>query len=227
MFDGFSPQLFTFFEELAANNRRAWFAANKWRYEEFVLHPAMEFVTAMEAPLKKLSPHFEAIPKRVGGSIMRIYRDTRFSKDKTPYKTNLGIHFRHEAGKNVHAPGFYFHIDVDEIFVGVGLWRPDNSTLKQIRKLIDDDPQRWKRAKNKKAFREQFEIGGETLKRPPQGYDADHPLIIDLKRKDHIGISRLDRQALYSGQLVETVIARYRTALPYMRFLCDAIHRPC
>jgi len=150
MFEGFPKDSIKFFKDLEKNNNRDWFAENKSRYEEVVLNPALELVTEMAEPLKKVSPHFVAVPKRSGGSLMRIYRDTRFSKDKTPYKTNLGVHFRHEDGKDVHAPGFYFHIDAHEIFVGAGMWRPDSKTLGMIRTLIDDDPKYWKRSKNAK-----------------------------------------------------------------------------
>lgn len=226
MFSGFSPELFKFFDQLSRNNNREWFAKNKPRYEEVVLFPAMEFVAAMEQPLKKVSPHFRALPKRVGGSIMRIYRDTRFSKDKTPFKTNLGIQFRHEAGKDVHAPGFYFHVDHREVFVGAGTWHPDSATLKLIRELIDDQPQRWKRVKNREAFRDAFRIAGESLKRPPRGYSEDHPLIEDLKRKDHIGLVPLKRSDLYSKTLVNNVVGNIRLSMPYVRFLCDAMHLP-
>ncbi len=226
MFEGFSPQLFKFFDELTKNNNRNWFAKNKSRYEDVVLFPAMEFVQAIEGPLKKVSPCFQAIPKRVGGSVLRIYRDTRFGKDKTPYKTNLGLHFRHEAGKDIHAPAFYFHIDAKEIFVGAGVWRPDNPSLNKIRVLIDDDPARWKRIKGKKALKGKFEFHGDSLKRPPKGYDASHSLIDDLKRKDHIVLASLKRKELYSKATVETVAKKFKTAMPYVRFLCDALHIP-
>ena len=226
MFTGFRPELFHFLEQLGKNNNRAWFAENKARYEDLVLFPAMDFVRAMEKPLKNVSPHFVAVPKRSGGSIMRVYRDTRFSKDKTPYKTNLGVHFRHEAGKDVHAPGFYFHIDRKDIFVGAGIWHPENPTLNQIRALIDDDQARWKRVCNRKSYRERFEQAGESLKRPPKGYDENHPLIVDLKRKDHIGLTHLTRQDLYSENLVKIVISYMKIAKPYVAFLCDALHLP-
>ena len=180
----------------------------------------------METPLKKVSPHFVAIPKRSGGSIMRIYRDTRFSKNKTPYKTNLGIHFRHEAGKNVHAPGFYFHIDPQEVFFGAGIWHPDNPTLNQIRALIDDDQARWKRVTNRKAYRARFEPAGDTLKRPPKGYEETHPLIVDLKRKDHIGIAQFSRKDLYSEKLVQTVIQDIKLSKSFVSFICDALRLP-
>ena len=227
MFTGFSSAALHFLEELGRHNDREWFSENKIRYEDTVLKPALEFVAAMERPLRKISPHFLAIPKRVGGSVMRIYRDTRFSNDKTPYKTNLGIHFRHEAGKNVHAPGFYFHVDPDRIFVGCGIWHPDGVTLNQIRQLIDDDPIRWKRITRKAAFQETFQMAGDVLTRPPKGYSADHPLIEDLKRKDHIVLAELSRADIASGRLTNVFVDRARLALPYVRFLCDALHLPC
>ena len=95
--------------------------------------------------LKKISPHFIADPRPVGGSIFRIYRDIRFSKDKQPYKTHAAAQFRHEAGKDVHAPGFYLHLAVGEVFAGFGIWRPDSSSLLKIRKAIINHPDQWKK----------------------------------------------------------------------------------
>src|ERR1051325_7956607 len=99
----FGPELFSFLGDLRANNNREWFAANKQRYEEQLLEPALAFIEAFAPRLEKISPHFRADPSPSGGSLFRIYRDTRFAKDKTPYKTNLGIHFRHEAAGNAYA----------------------------------------------------------------------------------------------------------------------------
>ena len=108
-FRGFDPSLFEFLEELADNNHRSWFQNNKERYETVVLEPSLAFIREFASRLKTISPYFVASDRRVGGSLMRVYRDTRFGKDKTPYKTNVGIQFRHEFGKDVHAPGFYVH----------------------------------------------------------------------------------------------------------------------
>ena len=107
----FTPATVKFLAELSDNNNRDWFNENKTRYEEEVLDVALRFIQSMQDPLADFAPHFTAIPKRMGGSLMRVYRDTRFSKDKTPYKTNIGIQFRHVLGKDVHAPGFYVHIE--------------------------------------------------------------------------------------------------------------------
>lgn len=222
-FPGFPPELLRFLKQLSKNNNRDWFQANKSRYEEELLEPSLAFIAAMADPIAKISPHFRAVPKRMGGSLMRIYRDLRFAKDKSPYKTNVGIQFRHKAGKDVHAPGFYFHIDPNEVFLGAGIWHPDSKTLGKIRRAIDEDPVAWKHATTGKAFRSRFQPEGDSLKRPPQGFDADHPLIEDLKRKDHIGIFRLPHESLLKPEIVKETAAAYRASKTYMAFLCQAI----
>ena len=228
-FPGFPLGLLHFLEELSRNNNKRWFDKNKPRYESEVREPALQFIAAMagkdgkNGPLAKISPHFLAVPKKVGGSLMRVHRDIRFSKDKTPYKTNVGIHFRHAAGKDVHAPGFYFHIDTEQVFLGAGIWHPASDALSAIRTAIVEDPKAWKRAITGKPFREQFELGGDSLKRPPRGYDAEHPFVEDLKRKDHIAVCNLDHDVLFDPEITKTVTAAFRKAKPYMAFLCEAI----
>ncbi|MCA9520487.1 MAG: TIGR02453 family protein, partial [Myxococcales bacterium] len=115
----FGDETLDFLEELSLNNNRDWFTAHKPRYESFVRDPALAFVRAMAPRLERLAPSLIADDRKMGGSLMRIYRDTRFSKDKTPYKTNIGIHFRHKSAKDVHAPGLYVHVGLDGHFVGV------------------------------------------------------------------------------------------------------------
>ena len=222
-FTGFPLGLLHFLNELSKQNNRTWFQANKPRYEKELLEPALAFIESMAGPLEKVSPHFRAVPKRVGGSLMRIYRDVRFSNDKRPYKTNVGIHFRHEKGKDVHAPGFYFHIDPDEVFLGAGIWHPDSKTLGKIRKAIVKDPTGWKKAKGGKAFRDLYQLAGDSLKRPPRGFDADHPLLEDLKRKDHIAVCELDHGDLFEPDIVKETAAAFRASKTYVAFLCKAI----
>jgi uncharacterized protein (TIGR02453 family) len=222
-FPGFSEGLVSFLTELSRHNNRSWFEANRQRYERDVREPALDFITAMAGPLQKLSPNFVAVPKKVGGSLMRIHRDIRFAKDKKPYKTNLGIHFRHAVGKDVHAPGFYFHVDPLDVFVGAGIWHPESDALVRIREAIDDDPAAWKKAKGHKPFAAKFELSGDTLKRPPQGYGNDHPLILDLKRKDFIGICRLEHDDLLDPAILEQTVELLRAAKPLMAFLCRAV----
>ena len=144
----FSQDTFQFLHDLRNNNERDWFNEHKADYENKVREPALEFITQMQPLLADISTRFIAAPKKVGGSLMRVYRDTRFGKDKTPYKTNVGIQFRHFMGKDVHAPGFYVHISEQECFVGAGIWRPDGPALSKIRHFIDDNPRGWTKAIN-------------------------------------------------------------------------------
>ena len=217
-----TPKLFDFFRELTANNNREWFAANKPRYEAEVLHPALEFVSVLGARLPAFAPRFTAIAKRQGGSLMWVYRDVRFSKNKQPYKTNVGIQFRHEAGRDVHAPGYYFHIDPDTVFLGAGIWHPERDTLGAIRDEIVERPRAWRNARDNREFRKHFELAGNSLKRPPRGYDAGHPLIDDLKRKDFIAICNLQHADLYRRTVYDRVADHYASAGAFMRFLCKA-----
>lgn len=222
----FDDQTIRFLKQLARNNDRSWFAANKERYERTVLAPALEFIQIMQQPLGKISPHFLAVPKRTGGSLMRVYRDTRFSADKRPYKTNIGIHFRHEMGRDVHAPGFYVHIEPGSSFVGAGIWRPDSRSLNLIREMIDDDPPRWKRITRAKRLNSEFQIAGDRLKRPPRGYRDDHPMIDDLKLKDHIRVCHLTDREIVASDFPSRVVTLFKTARPWMRMLCDALRLP-
>jgi uncharacterized protein (TIGR02453 family) len=195
-FQRFDPTLFQFLDELTDHNNRPWFQENKGRYEREVLEPALAFIRAFQPSLKKISRFFVASDRRMGGSLMRVYRDTRFTKDSSPYKTNVGIQFRHEMARDVHAPGFYVHIQPDECFLAVGVWRPDSASLGQIRKAIVEWPDRWQRARDDRKFHEHFRLEGDSLKRPPRGFPPDHPLVEDLKRTDFLGLRELDRKSV-------------------------------
>ncbi len=219
-FKGFPPATFEFLSALSRNNNREWFAANKQRYEDFIVAPALDFIVAFEAPLRRLSPHFLAIPKRVGGSMFRIYRDVRFSHNKSPYKTNIGIHFRHFKRADAHAPGYYLHIGLDECFLGAGIWHPDNASLQKIREAILERAPAWHAATQTTSFKRRFRFGGESLKRPPRGMTTDHPDIEDLKRKDFIAIQSVDPAMPQRPDLVKFVYENYAAATPLMRFLC-------
>ena len=225
-FQGFEPSIFQFLEQLSDNNNRTWFQANKWRYESEVLEPSLAFIRAFAPKLKKISPHFVASDRRVGGSLMRIYRDTRFAKDKTPYKTNVGIQFRHESGKDVHAPGFYVHIAPGECFLAMGVWRPDPESLRLVRQAIVDHPDRWKRASNDRKFQTRFQLDGGSLKTPPRGFPADHPLIEDLKRTDFAGLQVLGEQDVLQSDFIDATAESFAASRLFMRFLCDALHVP-
>jgi len=218
----FTKATFDFLGDLAANNERTWFEANKGRYEQFVREPALDFIAAMAPQLDKFAPNFRAEPRKVGGSLMRVFRDTRFSRDKTPYKTNIGIQFRHTLGKDVHAPGFYVHIAGDECFLAVGCWRPEPDALARIRDLIAAKPEKWFKARDDRKFASHWSLSGERLTRPPRGFAADHPAIEDLKYKDYVAVAPLDFDAAMGRGLVKLAATRFAAATPYMGFLCDA-----
>ncbi len=219
----FGPELFSFLEELRVNNDRDWFAANKQRYEEHVLEPALEFIAAFAPYLEKISPHFQADARPSGGSLFRIYRDTRFSKDKSPYKTNLGIHFRHERAKDAHAPGFYLHIGPDEVFAGGGMWHPDTQAANRVREAIVEDPDRWRRATGTGGFAKRLALGGDSLKRVPSWADVDHRYADDLRRKDFFGSTRIDRGDVLAPGFVAEYARVCQAAAPLAHFLCDAV----
>jgi len=219
----FTKQGMTFLRKLAKNNDRDWFNEHKPVYETEVREPALQFIRDMADDLAVISPHFTAQAKKVGGSLMRIYRDVRFGYDKRPYKTNIGIQFRHELGKDVHTPGFYVHIEPGECFVGVGIWRPDSTALGKIRDHINEQSVQWLAAKKDKAFKKHFVLSGESLVRPPRGFTKDHPLLEDIKRKDFIAICHIDDDMALSGRFKSTVLSRFRAADNYIQFLSKAL----
>ena len=219
----FSQASFDFLTHLDANNNRAWFEQHKQEYEDCVREPALDFIAHMSEEMPAISKHFLAVPKKMGGSLMRVYRDTRFARDKTPYKTNIGIQFRHEVGKDVHAPGYYVHIAPDECFVGVGLWHPEADVLFKIREGILQNGDAWVAARDNKIFRKHFSLEGDVLTNAPRGYAKDHPLLEDLKRKDFIGLAILSKTDVTSKSFRELVVERCKQAAPFMRFLCGAV----
>ena len=222
----FEIELFDFLRDLRRHNRRDWFQANKERYEEEVKHPSLRFISDFGPHLRKISANFMADPRPVGGSMFRIYRDVRFAKDKSPYKTSVGIQFRHQQCKDVHTPGFYLHLEPDACFVGLGIWHPDGKSLARIRAYLADDPSRWKRTVGSNKFRQQFELVGESLKRAPRGFDPDHPLIEDLRRKDFIATSRLQETTVTGRGFLDEYARLCRTGAPFVRYLCDATDIP-
>ena len=211
-------ELFRFLGELARHNDRTWFNANKDRYLTEVRDPLLGFIRAVAPKLAAISPHIVADARPSGGSLLRIYRDTRFTRDKTPYKTNAGLSFALGARRNVEAPGYYLHLAPGEVFMGAGLWRPSGEALRAIREAIVKNPPGWKRAR-----RSGLSHGEATLKRPPRGFDPDHPLIDDLKRLSFTsGVPFTERQACAPDFPRRFVIA-CRHEAPLMRFLARAV----
>lgn len=218
-----TPELFTFFRDLRENNTREWFEVNKKRYETQVREPLLQFISAFGLRLAEISPHFVADARRAGGSLFRINRDIRFSKDKSPYKTHAGVQFRHEVGKDAHAPGFYLHLEPDSVFVGIGIWQPDPPTLAKIRDAIVEHPERWQEILADESFKTAFTRGGEKLKTPPKGYDPNHPFIEDLKYKDFIASVALSEEAACAPDFMDRYTELCWQAVPFMSFLTRAL----
>ena len=189
--------------------------------------PLSLFIVEMQAPLAKISKHLVADPRPAGGSMFRIYRDTRFSKDKTPYKTHAAVHFRHSVGKDVHGPGLYFHMGLGDSGVGGGIWHPETAVLRKIRQYIVDHSKQWIAIKEDPEFVKVCgEVQGDSLKRVPREFDADHPLADDLKLKDFFAMHDLKRKQVTGANFVEEVTAVFETLSPLMAFLSKAVGLP-
>ena len=219
----FTPALFGFLSELADNNNREWFQDNKARYERDVRDALVDFVVDFGEILNEISPHMVADPRLSGGSIFRIYRDVRFSKDKIPYKTNAGIHFRHEVGRKVHGPGLYLHLQPGNVFVGAGIWRPNSATVGKIRGAIVANPNRWRGIVDDASFRSMYTLEAESLKRAPRGIDPEHPLIKHLKFKSFVAVANFGQEEACSPRFIETYADACRTAAPFAEFLTKAV----
>jgi uncharacterized protein (TIGR02453 family) len=222
-FTGFDRRLIRFLGQLKRNNERDWFIRNKPRYEQEVREPTLAFIRAIAPKIEAISPFILVSDSKVADSMMRPYRDARFTSDKQPYKTNVGIHFRHERGDTAHAPGLWMHIEPREFWLAVGMWRPDADALRMVRQRIVEHPEEWLAARDDRKFRAAWEIVGDSLKRPPRGFDPAHPLIEDIKRTEFLGLRDLGMQELYRDNLVDRVAGYYAAAAPFVKFLCAAL----
>ena len=211
-----TPELFKFLRQLAKNNNREWFEKNKQRYIHDVRDPLCAFVEAVGPKLQRIHPDVVADPRPNGGSLFRIYRDTRFSKDKTPYKTSAALRF--PCGpKHSPVPGFYLGLEPGGAFAGAGIWHPRNDTLLALREAIDRDRTGWKKARK---------VGlddDDMLKRPPRGFDAEHPFIEDLKRKSFTASAGFSEQQACARDFPERFAKTCRGFKPLVDFLDAAV----
>lgn len=222
----FSRRLFTFLRQLRENNDRAWFEANRERYLADVRAPLQGFVLDFAPHLAKVSRHYVADPRPQSGSIFRIHRDTRFSRDKSPYKTMAAAQFRHERGKDVHAPGFYLHLEPGNVFAGAGLWHPDGETLVQVRTALISQPQKWKRIVGAPPFRRRVQLSGESLRRTPRGFPSDHELADDLRRKDFVTVAAFTEREACAPGFLRAFVRSCRLNADFMEFLTRAVGLP-
>lgn len=215
----FSPALFAFLKALKANNTREWFEAHRVQYVTAVETPMLRFIDDLRPRLATVSRGFVADPRRSGGSMFRLYRDTRFSADKSPYKTHVAARFVHRAQpKGQMGPTFYLHLEPGDSFGGGGIYHPDTPALTRIRHAIVDDATGWRAVK-----RLGLDLQGDTLKRVPTGFAADHPFADDLKRKDLYVVHAFSQRDVCSRGFMDHYIDACLQVEPLVTFLSRAV----
>ena len=221
-FSGFSPEAIQFLADLAANNDRAWFQPRKADYERLLKGPLEALVAALAERFEARGIPLQADPKR---SPFRIYRDTRFSKDKSPYKTNVGASFpwieNRVADDPAHGNGAYFHFQPGEMYAGGGMWMPDRPRIEALRQAVLEDPDRVRSALEDPSFTSMFGSvrTHEELKRVPSGYPADHPMAHLFRWKDLVFSRRLTDDEVLSPDLPDLLAETYAAGVPVFRFL--------
>jgi len=219
-FQGFQKEAIQFFVDLSANNNKTWFTEHKPDFERYVMNPARDFVVAMGETLKTIAPGVNADP-RVNKSIFRIYRDTRFSKDKTPYKTNLGLWFWVGEGAKFENPGYYFHLDTENLMLGVGLHTFAKPILKAYREAVVNPRLGPELSRAVVAVAEKgYNFGQKTYKRVPRGFDPEHKnaemlLYSGLTAGKEFGLPN----ELYSRDIVDFCLGHYQNMAPVVNWL--------
>jgi uncharacterized protein (TIGR02453 family) len=217
---------FAFLRALARNNNREWFTANKQRYLDHVRDPLLQFVAEFGPHLARISKHMVVDPRPVGGSLFRIHRDTRFSRDKRPYKTAAGLSFRHATGREVHGPVFYLHLEPGGVFMAAGMWHPEPEPLALVRDAIVAAPRRWQRVRNSRQLTLDEGHDGDRLKRPPRGYDPEHRFIEDLKRRSFTSSTALTEKQACAPDFLDRFAKACQQKAPLMAFLTSAVGLP-
>jgi uncharacterized protein (TIGR02453 family) len=219
----FSPDLLLFLSELEAHNGRDWFNANREHYETSVRDPVLRFIGDFAPRLARISPHFVADARPVGGSMMRIYRDTRFSRDKRPYHAAVIVHFWHERSRVGVTPGFSLRMEPGDSSLSAGIWQPERGALRRIREAIVANPETWRRLEERRRLHCRCVLVGRSLDRPPPGFDAQHPFIADLKRKDFACMMPVDDQAIVSASFIDDLTDAFAVTAPLVEFLTHAV----
>ena len=220
----FTDKSLRFLRGLARHNERAWFLAHKADYEARVREPFQRLLLDLQPALLEVSPHYRAEPKGVGGSLFRIHRDTRFSGDKTPYKTWQGARLFHVRHKQVPAPSYYLHLQPGNCFIAGGIWHPEPDALRRIRHFIVDNPASWKRAAHAPAFRKRYDLESEDmLSRPPRGFDPQFEFIEDLKHRNFVAVRGLDDATLTGPRLLPVLVKDLQAMAPFMDYLCASL----
>jgi uncharacterized protein (TIGR02453 family) len=216
-FPGFPKEMTTFFRSLKRNNKREWFQPRKHLFEQHVKAPMIELVTALNSDFAKFAPEFVSDPKK---AIFRIYRDTRFSSDKTPYKTHIAASFARRGGERLAAGGFYFSVSHDQIEVAGGIYHPAPETMLVVRNHIAEHHQDLRGLLADRRVRRLLgDLQGDALTRAPKGFDPAHPAIQLIKMKDWILDTTLDPSLGTSPRLYKELADRFRAMTPLIEFL--------
>ena len=222
-FEGFSPALLEFLRDLEKNNDKKWFDAHRAEYEEFYLDPAKRFAEAMGPGLHEISKHLRA-EGRVNGSIMRINRDTRFSKDKTPYKTGLFLQFTEGEGPMKQGAGFGLHLQAKGIGMMGGMFGFDDAELVRFRQAVVDDKsgRALERAVNKVA-KAGYGLNAPHYKRVPRGFDADHPRADFLRHRTLFANYEESPvpKPLFGPDAVDYCLKRFKAMHPVQKWLVE------
>lgn len=215
----FTPGFFAFLRDLERHNDRDWFAANRERYASDVEQPLLAFIGDFAPRLRAISPAFAADRRRVGGSMFRIHRDTRFSHDKSPFKTWTAARFAHQARRKMKSvPGFYVHLGPTECFGGGGVYHTEMPALTRIRQHIVASPKTWAAVLSTGVT-----IEGEKLKRAPAGFDPAHEHIEDLKRKDLYTLTEFSEADVVADGFLDRFTGSCERAAPLVEFLTKAL----
>jgi uncharacterized protein (TIGR02453 family) len=226
-FNGFPRESISFFEDLSRNNDRTWFEQHKAVYEQKVLEPARDFILALGSRLKKLAPGIQADP-RVNKSLFRLNRDTRFSHDKTPYKTHLGLWFWEGKRPRMECSGFYFHLEPGKLMLGSGLYCFPKDMIEAYRQSVVHPLQGPALAKAIKGIDKEkgFYYGGSHFKKIPSGYDPKHPNAQFLLYNGlYAGIDKEIPVELFSEKLVDLCLENYKKMLPLHKWLLALTER--
>jgi uncharacterized protein (TIGR02453 family) len=219
-FEGFPKQSVTFLTDLKKNNNKDWFHREKQGYETYIMEPARTFVVEMGRRLRSIAPHINAIPK-VNQSLFRIHRDTRFSHDKTPYKTNLGVWFWEGKRKRMECSGFYFHYGDGKLMLGVGMHVLSSGLLKRYREAVADEKlgPELVRSANKIA-KQGYAIGVKHYKRVPRGYDSQHPRVEFLLHKGlTASVEEKLPEVFFSPKIVDYTFSHFKRMEPIHQWL--------
>jgi uncharacterized protein (TIGR02453 family) len=219
----FTPALFSFLRQLESHNNREWFQARRARFEADVETPMLRFIADLGPHLAGISRAVVADPRRTGGSLYRIYRDTRFSADKSPYKINVAASFSHESKRDkkkelASVPGFYLHLEPGDSFGGGGIYHPDMPSLTRIRTAIVQNGKSWAAVK-----RTGIEIEGDRLVRAPAGFDPAHRFVEDLRCKDLYTLTSFSEEDACEPDFLDRYLESCRKSAPLVGFIAKAM----